>query len=140
MKLDNILLLNKTTLGYRKMSISESLGFVNMKSEKYQLPTNFYGNQVANLAKTCLPGIYLCVDRRNGVFDILVKKDEISALTPAEIRDILDAKRIVYAKQMPKKTLLSLLGIEYNPTKDADDDNNGDPDKDPNNANNENEV
>lgn len=110
----DIILLGTMKFGFKELTLQDSKGFVNMRQPEYSLPTNFYGNQVANLAKTAYPGIYLCVDKRNKPLNILAKKDEIVELEPSEIRAILEAKGIPHAKNTTKKHLLSLLGIESN--------------------------
>lgn len=112
---NNLLLLNTLKFGYKSLDMTESKGFINLHNKDNQLPTGFYGNRIVNLAKTTYPGIYLCVDRYNIPFDILVKKDEIVELNAGEIRNILQAKDIKHEKNSTKKHLLSLLGIEYNP-------------------------
>jgi hypothetical protein len=119
MKYGDFILLNTTKLGAEQMTLSDSKGFISKSEEEYSLPANFYGNHVSNIAKTEHKGIYLLVDKRGNVFDILAKKDEIAweEMTPGQIRELLDLKRVKYAINMTKKTLLSLLGIDFEEVK-----------------------
>lgn len=119
MKIQNIILLNSTKLGGKELEINDSRGFMNMKTEYYQLPTNFYGNRVQNIAKTDNKGIYLLVGKGNVVFDVMVNKEEIVYLGAAELRSILKSKKIKFTNAMPKEDLLKLLGIEIEETKEV---------------------
>lgn len=111
MKIENIILLNSTKFGGKQLEINDSRGFMNMKTEYFQLPTNFYGNRVQNIAKTDNKGIYLLVGKGNAIIDVMANKEEIAYLEAAELRMILKAKNIKHTNAMPKETLLALLGI-----------------------------
>jgi len=119
MRIENIILLNNTKFGGRQLEINDSRGFMNMKTEYFQLPTNFYGNRVQNIAKTDIKGIYLLVGKGNVVFDVLVNKEEIVYLEAAELRYILKAKNIKHTNAMSKEDLLKLLGINIEKPKEA---------------------
>jgi hypothetical protein len=139
MEYKDFLLLNNLKLGYgsKEMAIEDSRGFVSKKDTKFHLPTNFYGNQVQNIAKTDFKGIYLLVGRNNVVFDMLVIKEEILDLEAADIRSILESKKIKHSNKLSRRDLLKLLGIELPEVKtpvvpDEDpEDKKTDNDKDP---------
>jgi len=118
MRIESIILLNNTKFGGKQLEINDSRGFMNTKTEYFQLPTNFYGNRVQNIAKTDIKGIYLLVGKGNVVFDVMANKEEIVYLEAAELRYILKAKNIKHTNAMPKEALLQLLGINIEEPKE----------------------
>lgn len=117
-------LLNRTNDGKKEYSIADVRKFKTLKD--FGLDTNFYGGRIKRIGETSTPGVFVLLDEKSEVFDIMVddrfepkpakeeipfeeEEEDYTQLTKKELMGILDERGIEYDDRMLKQQLIDLV-------------------------------